>query len=102
MVRSLRSGIPLTFLLFSSYSPLNWTSPHRAAWRLLIPAPTLEQRVVDSELVEYLPHDEVHEVVNRLRLVVETGHRGQNHDALVRESQHVLEVRRRQRRFPGN
>src|SRR5437870_8963010 len=63
------------------------------------PGPAAEQRVLDAELIECLPDAVVDEIHERRRLLVEPGHRRQDHRARERELVHEAQVVRVERRL---
>src|SRR5215213_4072002 len=62
-------------------------------------SPPRRERVLEAELVEGTRDDEVDEVVDRARLVVEARREEQDHGARLPQPEHVLEVDRRERRL---
>ena len=52
-----------------------------AAWSGWQAGPAVDQVQVDAELVQDLQHDVVDQIVDRLRVEVEPGHRRQDHGA---------------------
>src|SRR5215208_1614524 len=61
--------------------------------------PAAHQLVLEPQLVEAAPDDEVHKVVNRARAVVEARRKKEHDRARLPNAQHVLEVDRRERRL---
>ena len=62
-------------------------------------SPPLDQIVRHSELVENASDDEIDEVRERLRTVIEAGHRRQEDRASLRGAMHVFDLQDRQRRL---
>src|SRR5437016_5282058 len=58
-------------------------------------APPFDERVLQTEQVEGTPDDEVHEVIHRLRAVVEARRQEEDRRSGLSEREHVLEVDRR-------
>ena len=78
-------------------TPSGWRMP--LSWRHRPLAPARHQGVVDADLVEGAGDDEVDEILDRLRTVVEAGCGEQDHRSCLVQGREPAEMDRRERRL---
>src|SRR5262245_21239445 len=64
--------------------------------------PAANQLVLDAEMVADAAHDEIDQILDRSRGMVEAGHRGEDRRSRFGQSLHVGQLDARQRRFAGD
>src|SRR6266536_3206119 len=80
-----------------------FTGPSGPSWTCIDKdnslTPALDQRILDTKLIQSAGHDEVDEVLDGRGSVVEAGSEEEDRRPRPLRSQHRLEVNRRQRRL---
>src|SRR5882762_559682 len=87
-------------LTSSCSSSLRGESLYPSAFLLAGFAPAGHQRMRDGKMVEHARDHEIHQVLRRLRVVIEAGVGRQDHRACARQLEHVLQMDRGKRCFP--
>ena len=64
--------------------------------------PARHQLMVDAQLIKHPRHNEIHQIIDAFRMMVETRIGGEYHGTGIRKFQHVFKMQHRKRRFTGD